>query len=181
MTGTPTTQKARRGYQLSGYYKVKGAALRDGSGQIDRRKTEDRQLLRDREAFRKACGPRGFTFRRKKLWSIAERYQRVLNRVDPTVFGRASLVNKRRMVVMGLAMDYSRLVANYQDAIKAAFDELPATGAGNTRTAFDSMAKKIRHTEKKQAAKQQTGARANDQRPGDGSPLAAPENARAMQ
>jgi len=145
-------QKPPRSYQLSGYYKAKGAALRDGTGQIDRRKTEDRQLLRDREAFRKACRGKNYSIKRRELWQIAERLKRILNRIDPIIFARSSLINKRRNVVMPMALDYLRVVTAYQDAITKAFDGLP-----DTKPSDDPM-ERLRRKLKRQSRQSGNGA-----------------------
>jgi hypothetical protein len=125
MNPAAPAQKPRRSYQKSGYYTAKGKASRRDDRHIDRRKTEDRNLLRDREAFKKICGRKNYGLKRRKQWENVERLQRVLDRVDPTVFARSSLVNKRRNVIMSMTMDYLTLVKAHQDALNKAFEGLP--------------------------------------------------------
>lgn len=172
-------ERKKRNYQRSGFYTALREAKRVGIAK-DRRRREVKATLAERASYRKHCG-KSYDIGRRRAWAIVEAKQIIVNRVMPNISERRSLINKRTNRVMPLALDCMSLINALETAEKRAFDGLPATGARNTRSAFDSMAKRIRHTEKKQAATQQGGPASNDQRLGNGLPLATPDNAGAMQ
>lgn len=124
------SQITHQKHQMTGYYKAKKGGLRGGKGRLDRRRRTDRQLLQDRADFKRLCGRKNYGLRRREAWKIVEKFKRVLNAVEPVVFGLESLVNKRSRVIMPLAIDYMRLVNSLQDAIRQAFDGLPDTRPG---------------------------------------------------
>jgi hypothetical protein len=111
-----------------GYYKAKAAASRAVGTRLDGRFRMDKAILEDRAQFKRLCGRKLFTLKRKLLWQNVEKYKRILNAVEPVVFARPSLVNRRRNIIMPMCMDYVALVGRYQDAIMKVFDGLPADG-----------------------------------------------------
>jgi hypothetical protein len=121
MSEAPTQQKTHRKHQMAGYYTAKRAALRADGSRVDARYRKNKEILADRAAFKRLCGRTGYTVKRRELWKIVEKFKRVLNAVEPVVFARPSLVNKRYKIIMPLCMDYVDIVGKYQDALVKAF------------------------------------------------------------
>jgi hypothetical protein len=138
--------------QTHGFYTAKKRAMQATRGEVDARTTEGKEVLADRKAFKDQCGRKNYRLKRRKLWQIAERLQRVLNRLDPIIFTRSSLINKRRNVVMPMALDYVRIVTAYGEAINKAFDGLP-----DTKPTADPM-DKLRRKVKRQTRQNANGA-----------------------
>lgn len=149
-----TQQDGRQRHQMTGYYTAKRKALRPDHTRLDRRKRTDRQIVKDRQDFKRLCGRKGYTLRRRELWRIVEKFKRVMNAVEPIIFARESLVNKRRKIIMPLAIDYVSLVRQYRDSIKDAFDGLPERREPDL---WEKMQRDLRREERKAVKEKSNG------------------------